>query len=419
MKKIISITTAAVLALALISCASTKAAEQKKEEAKKPAEPEKIVRIFDPTNAVKDEGSKEMKNMTGMEIVYDMKTGWNLGNTLDATGGGLNSETSWGQPRTTKEMIDFLAASGFKTIRIPITWHNHIIDSNYTIDPRWMTRVKEIVDWAIEADMYVIMNTHHDNFGRDAKMPYRYGYYPSEMNKEESISFLTNTWKQITLAFNNGYDEHLVFETLNEPRLCGTPNEWNYSTGNPVQKAAQMVINEFNQEIVNVIRASGGNNAKRLIVMPGYACTIAAPMSADFVLPKDPANNLGIAVHMYDPYTFAMDGNGTSKYSQKIASDLQYKFKQLEASFINKGIPVYIGEYGAVNKDNTEDRVLWFNTFIRQTRKMGIACILWDNQAFEKDNNGYTEKFGYFNRKELKWFVPEITETIMNAADLK
>ncbi len=418
MKKIISLALTAMLSFALISCASGAKKEEPAKNAK-PAEPEKIVRVFDATNAVTDTGSKEYGTKTGVEIVYDMTTGWNLGNTLDATGGGLNSETSWGQPRTTKEMIDGLAASGFKTIRIPATWHNHIIDSNYTIDPRWMARVKEIVDWAIEDDMYVILNIHHDNFSRNTKMPYRYGYYPTEENLEESLSFLTNTWKQICLAFNNGYDEHLVFETLNEPRLCGTNSEWNYSTGNPVQKAAQGIINTFNQEIVNTIRASGGNNAKRLITMPGYACTTSAPLSSDFVLPADPANNLGVAVHMYSPYPFAMQGDGTSKYSPKMASDLAYTFKQLEAKFVKNGIAVYVGEYGAVNKENPEDRKQWFNAFIRQGRKVGITSIVWDNQAYEKDKNGFTEKFGYYKRAEQTWFEPELTEVMIQAANME
>ncbi|MCQ2573133.1 MAG: glycoside hydrolase family 5 protein [Treponema sp.] len=417
MKKTLPLLMAALLSIAFISCATNKGNSTEPSKTKEPA---KISKKFDKSQALVDSGSKEMKSMTGLELVYDMKTGWNLGNTLDALGGnGLNSETSWGQPRTTKAIIDGIARSGFKTIRMPATWHNHIIDDNYTIDPKWMARVKEIVDWAIEDDLYVILNTHHDNYGHDNKMPYRYGYYPTAMNEEESLSFLTNTWGQIALAFNNGYDEHLVFETLNEPRLSGTNNEWNYSSSNPVQKAAQEILNKFNQEIVNVIRASGGNNAKRLIVMPGYACSPSAALSNDFVLPEDPANNLGVAVHMYDPYDFAMNGNGTSKYDPKMANSLQYTFKNLESKFVKKNIPVYIGEYGCVNKENTEDRILWFNTFVRQTRKMGITCILWDNQAFHKDSNGYTEKFGFYIRNEQKWFVPEITETIMNAADLK
>jgi len=413
-KKLLSITFAVLLSLTMLSCASGS-----KKEPAKPAAPEKLVRKFVKENAVKDSGKAAYNGKTGLEIVYDMKTGWNLGNSLDATGGGLASETRWGQPATTKEMIDGLARAGFKTIRIPTSWSNHIVDSNYTIDPRWVTRVKEIVDWAIEDGMYVILNTHHDNYARSTLMPYRGGYYPSELNEEESLDFLKNTWEQITLAFNNGYDEHLVFETLNEPRLRGTNYEWNYSTGNPEQKAAQLEINKFNQAIVNTIRASGGNNAKRLILVPGFACTPASVLSQDFVLPSDPANNVGVAVHMYSPYNFAMDGNGTSVFSPKMASDLQYTFKQLEAKFVKNGIPVVIGEYGAVNKENTEERVKWFNSFIRQTRKMGITCVLWDNQAVAKDGNGWSEKFGYYNRNEQSWFFPEIVEAIMNAADLK
>ena len=292
MKKIFSSSLIALLSLAMISCAT----DVKKQE---PAKPETPVRTFDSANAVKDNGSKEMKTMTGLELVYDMKTGWNLGNSLDAEGGGINSETSGGQPKTTVAMIDGIARAGFKVIRIPTTWHNHIIDNNYTIDPRWMTRVKEIVDWAIEDGLYVILNVHHDNYSKNNKMPYRYGYYPTKMNEEESISFLTNTWKQICLAFHNGYDEHLVFETLNEPRLRETNVEWWYNASDPLCKEAMEVINLFNQTIVNTIRESGGNNAKRLIMCPSYCCSPEAALNADFVIPKDPANNVGVAVHMY------------------------------------------------------------------------------------------------------------------------
>ncbi|MCQ2596205.1 MAG: glycoside hydrolase family 5 protein [Treponema sp.] len=411
MKKIITLALAAVLSLSVLSCASGK-----KNKSSKTYRPD---RVFNKKEAVVDKNKVPMKGMKATEITLDMKTGWNLGNSLDATGNGINSETSWRQPKTTKAMIDGLARTGFKTIRIPTTWRNHIIDQTYTIDPRWMARVKEIVDWAIEDDMYVILNVHHDNFNRNVPMSYRGGYYPNELNEEESLCFLINVWGQIALAFNNGYDEHLVFETLNEPRLCGTPSEWNYSSGNPDQKAAQLMINKFNQAIVDTIRASGGNNAKRLIAMPGYACTVAAPLSPEFVLPEDPANNLGVAVHMYTPYNFAMDGNGTTKYNPKMASDLSYTFKQLEAKFVKNGVAVYVGEYGAVNKENPEDRKQWFNAFIRQGLKAGIPSILWDNQAYEKDGNGYTEKFGYYIRNEQKWFEPELTEVIIKAANLE
>ncbi len=404
-KALFSLMTAAVLFTA-VSCASNPAGGK---------EIAGITTTFDRDEALKDTGKVPMKDMTGIEIAYDMTTGWNLGNTFDAEARGLGAETAWGQPKTTRAMIDGLARSGIKSIRIPVSWHFHNLDKEYTVDSDWTKRVKEVVDWAIEDGMYVILNVHHDNYGRNSAMPYGGGYYPNELNKDESLKFLVNTWAQIALAFNNGYDEHLVFETLNEPRLRGTPQEWNFSSSNPITKEAQQVINEFNQAIVDTIRASGGNNANRLILVPGYACTPAVVLSSDFVVPLDPANKVGVAVHMYSPYPFAMDPKGPAKYQQRMAQELNTTFKSLEAKYVKKGIPVVIGEYGATNKDNLEDRCLWFNTFIRQTRKMGIPCFLWDNNVPYKDSKGYEEKYGFYNRREQKWYFPEITETIIEA----
>lgn len=136
-----------------------------------------VALYFDETSAVKDNGNKPFNGTSATQTVKDMTIGWNLGNTLDAIGGsGLNSETSWGQPKTTKAMIDGLANSGIKTIRIPVSWSNHMNKKNYTIDSAWMNRVKTIVDWAIEDGMYVILNDHHDNFGSPAKMTRATGY---------------------------------------------------------------------------------------------------------------------------------------------------------------------------------------------------------------------------------------------------
>ena len=225
---------------------------------------------FNKDLAITDTGSKTFPDVKALDVVPKMKTGWNLGNTLDATGGkkDLSSEISWGQPYTTKAMIDGLAASGIKTIRIPISWSHHIIDANYTIDPKWMSRVKEIVDWAIQDDMYVVINIHHDNYSKDAKMPPLSGFYPTDENYENSANFVCNIWAQIALAFNNGYDEHLVFEALNEPRLCGTSEEWWYNVMSAKSLAAMKNLNKLNQNILDVIRASEGNNKKRLIAFP-------------------------------------------------------------------------------------------------------------------------------------------------------
>lgn len=213
---------------------SDKSKAKGKKTEKKTKEPVAVLEVnplevisFNRDKAIVDTGSKPFNERKAIELVRDMKTGWNLGNTFDATAGGnsLSSEMSWGQPKTTKAMIDGLAASGIKTIRIPVSWSRHITDASYSISPAWMNRVKEVVDWAIEDGMYVVLNIHHDNYEKNAKMPKSAGFYPTDENYEESAKFVCNTWAQISLAFNNGYDEHLIFEVLNEPRLCGTSEE--------------------------------------------------------------------------------------------------------------------------------------------------------------------------------------------------
>ena len=200
-----------------------------------------IITFFGLLPACNASSNKGTKNYEASQIVEEMQFGWNLGNTLDATGGswarGLKTETAWGQPKTTKAMIDGLAKSGVKTIRIPISWHDHVIDKNYTIDPEWMARVKEIVDWAYENELFIIINTHHDNYDKNAPIPAGSGYYyPSEENYEESSNYLKALWTQICKTFNNDYDYHLIFETMNEPRPCGTEYEWYHNTNSIISK---------------------------------------------------------------------------------------------------------------------------------------------------------------------------------------
>ena len=190
--------------------------------------------------------------------------GWNLGNTLDAfTIGsdnhneGLETETCWRNPYTTEEMIEFIAKSGFKTLRVPTTWHSHLIDDKYTIDPEWMKRVKTIVDWGLKYGLYVILNDHHDNYDNDkGPLFYGKGYYPLRRDIKESEKFIYSVWRQIALAFNNGYDHHLIFEGLNEPRLVGTEFEWYYNPRESICLEACDVLNEYMRLIVKAIRDS-------------------------------------------------------------------------------------------------------------------------------------------------------------------
>ena len=236
------------------------------------------IETFNKNVALKDQGNVKFDDsIKGRRIVDEMGFGWNLGNTLDAWNSkqqdqGLISEMSWGVDLTTEPIIKGLVNKGIKTIRIPVTWHNHIIDENYTIDPEWMKRVKEIVDWSLNAGLYVILNTHHDNC-QTVTVKYGQGYYPFRESMVESEKFLYNTYRQIALAFNNGYDHRLIFECLNEPRPIRTACEWTYKKGDPVCEEASSVLNEYLKLVLKAIRTSGGNNEKRFVMVTPLAAS--------------------------------------------------------------------------------------------------------------------------------------------------
>ena len=433
MKKMTTFTIIFVILLCLTSCNSKKQnqqpslAETVKEgqfgqlAIQKPDVFEKKF-VFNTQNAVKDSGSREFGEISCFEIARAMTIGWNLGNTMDATGtSGMLSETSWGQPYTEKAMIDGLAASGIKTIRIPVSWHNHIIDKEtYTISPEWMARVKTIVDYAIENGMYVIINSHHDNYEKPDKMPAANGYYPNNVNLPESQRFLYNVWGQITTAFNNGYDEHLIFETMNEPRPAGTSCEWWFSADSRCIEAAKCLL-EMNQTALDAIRASGGNNAKRFVMCPALQASENAATSSSFRMPQDiTEGRLILSIHAYTPYSFAMESPGERTFTAAHKAELNTMFSKLQKKFIDNGYPVVIGEYGATNKDNLEERIAWFDYFLRTAKGYGIPCILWDNGVWKTRTTAdgspdYSEGYGYYNRTEQKWFFPEITEAMIKA----
>lgn len=399
-------------------CATTaKSQNTAKNDAKKSAVTEEATanakppKLYDAAKVLKDEGSIEFKGVSAAQTVIDMKNGWNLGNTLDAPG-----ETQWGQPLTTKAMIDTLAASGIKSIRIPVSWNIHM-DSNYTVNQNWMKRVKEIVDWAIQDDMYVILNCHHDNYSNPAKMPKGHGYYPNKTNYVESAKFVYNLWSQIATSFNNGYDEHLVFEVLNEPRLAGTGHEWWFDQNASECREAAEILNKLNQFALDAIRETGGNNQKRYVMIPAHAASVDSAMASAFKMPNDDEpGKLILSAHAYSPYTFAMQTPGAKSFTPAMKNELSGTFKRLNEKFVANGYPVIIGEYGATNKDNLEERVKWFEYFLTESRKYGITCYVWDNGASEANPN-QGEKFGYFDRKNLKWFFPEILDTIVKSTN--
>ncbi len=365
-----------------------------------------------------------LKNADTEAILEDMGLGWNLGNSLDATGGsGLDTETSWSNPKTTQALIDKVKSLGFNTVRVPVSWGKHVSGDNYTIDSAWLARVKEVVDYCYKNDMYVILNIHHDT--KSSASASGAGYYPRSSAYSSSEKFVTSVWSQMAEYFKD-YDYHLIFETLNEPRLIGTGYEWwfnKWSIPSEVKDAIDC-INKLNQKAVDTIRATGSNNRGRLIMCPGYDASIDGATVSGFKLPTDISGNknrIAVSVHAYSPYNFAMNvGSGsTSSYTYSIKNELQDLFSTLKSTFRDKGIPVVIGEFGSTDKNNTAERVKWATDYTALAKKNNIPCVLWDNNAFAKYNGSSivlnSEYHGYINRKDNTVTSPakDVIEALM------
>ncbi len=350
------------------------------------------------TEQTSDENAKPIKDISAKELVAQMKVGWNLGNTMESTGAdGLDAETSWGNPKTREDMIKLVKDSGFNVLRIPVTWDKHM-DKDYNVDKDWMARVKEIVDYGIDNDMYVILNTHHEEW-----------YFPNSENKDEDIKQITALWSQIAEEFK-GYDEHLLFEGFNEPRLRDTSSEW--TDGTP---EAQNIINDYEKAFYDAVRNSGGNNQKRHLLITGYAASSMTGSMEAIKLPSDTDDKLIVSIHAYLPYTFALDKNGTDKFSDKSDTvSIDSLFSNIDRIFLSKNIPVIIGEFGAMNKFNDDDRIEWVKYYLKTAKQSGVPCLWWDNGAFF----GNGENFGLLNREiPASWKFKEIVDAIMDTVN--
>jgi endoglucanase len=340
-------------------------------------------------------GPMKMRDINSMDLVKEIMIGWNLGNTLDATGGeGVFTEMSWGNPKTTKNMIDLVKEAGFNTIRIPITWQPHLGKApDYIIDEVWLDRVQEVVNYAYADDMFVIINMHHEDW-----------YSPYYDTSDAAIDELKKVWKQIADRFEN-YDEHLIFEGMNEPRHKGKADEW---TGG--DEEGWDVINQLNAAFIETIRSSGSNNPLRHLMIPPYAASSSVRTWSKFEIPKD--NKIIVSIHAYTPYNFALNISGTADWSvsnEADTRDIDYLMSTLNDSFISKGIPVILGEFGALDKDNLQARTTWAEYYVNKAHKIGVPCIYWDNNSFY----GSGEKLGLLNRFKDEWQFPEIVEALM------
>lgn len=334
-----------------------------------------------------------MKNITAYEAVKQMKVGWNIGNSLDAFNNkAQNSETSWNNPPITENLIESVCGSGFDVIRIPVTWFDHFTDESGTIDSAWLERVKTIVDYAYSRGRTVILNTHHENW-----------IYTSLEAYEKEAEVLKCVWRQIAEYFGS-YDERLLFEGVNEPRLFGKPEEWQDGTAE-----ARSVVNMFNRDFVDVIRSSGGNNAVRNLLIATYCGSCSEAVMSELEIPSD--EHIIVTIHSYQPWIFCCGNNEHStdvfdENDERFLEPLEYTFRLMKKYCIDRGIPIIIGEFGALDKENLEERLKYLKYFLKRTAEMGIKNIWWDN--------GYTKKnaFGLFDRYTGKPHCPEIIELL-------
>ncbi|MBP3576845.1 MAG: cellulase family glycosylhydrolase [Lachnospiraceae bacterium] len=359
-----------------------------------------------PTEIPVASGLEPFRSLSADEMVAEMGTGWNLGNTMDGHTGFTPLETLWQPYVTTKELITAVHDAGFNTVRVPITWGNMIDDENgYSINEQWVARVQEIVDYCVSQDMYCIINIHHD--GAEQTGWLRVGAQDLGPVKEK----FAGVWKTIAERFKD-YDEHLIFESMNE--VVGPDN-----TDAGIKKDMQVIM-QLNQIFVDTVRATGSNNAKRWLSVPGrYTNIVNTTKEAyGFEMPKDSAGHLFLAVHDYD-WLFGLAENMTNRtYSEKSAQNLEANMQKL-SRFVDAGYPVILGEYGAIDKNNTTERAYYAEAVNYMCKKIGIVPVWWDAGAFNHED---TEKadfcFTLIRRDTYELMYPEITYGIMRGFNL-
>ena len=271
---------------------------------------------------------------------------------------------------------------------------------------------------------YVIINTHHDNAGqRNTSLKYGQGYYPLLKDIVESEKFIYNVWRQIAYAFNNGYDHHLIFEGLNEPRMIGMKHEWYYQINDETCKEAAAVLNEFHRLIHKAIRETAGNNEKRFILVTALSAGYDATINSALEFPNDnkynPNNNkLMLGVHMYTPYELVTKPDTDNvQFTEEYRNQLYNNFKQVYRKYVAKGIHVVIEEMGFVNKNNTEERIKWGKYYMESCRKLQFSAFIWDN-CYWDNKKTCDDIFGHMKRDLLEWENEELIKEYIKSGKI-
>lgn len=328
--------------------------------------------------------------MRAIRFVDRMGAGINLGNTLDSTGlrvyrpdaDDLEYETFWGNPRADAETFRAMKQAGFGTVRIPVTWEDHL-DESYHISDVWMNRVQEVVDMALDEGLYVILDLHHEE------------WLDLQSEREAAITEeFVAVWEQIAGRFQD-YDEKLLFEAMNEPRLRNSQYEWNSGT-----EELRAMVNRLNEAFVSTVRGAGGRNTKRYLLIDSYAGTCETEAMEGLAVPDD--SRLIVSIHMYTPYSFCQKEDGDVEWdTEETREQVAQAFREMNELFVARRIPVILTEFGCVDKDNIEARLAWTKYYRQEADKYGIPCIWWDC-------GGY----GLIDREDKTWKFPQIVEEL-------
>ena len=350
---------------------------------------------------------------TAVQLAANIRLGWNLGNTLEALGG----ETYWGNPAASQAMIDKVKASGFNAIRIPVQWHEYADARTHKIQDAWLARVKQVVQYCVNDGLYVIINQHHN------------GWLQDHVNTRDQASVNAQQkayWEQIATTMRD-FDEHVMFASANEP---------------PVQDATQMsVLLSYHQTFINAVRSTGGKNTYRVLVVQGPSTDIDKTTNLMNTLPTDPTpNKMMVEIHYYDPsqfcliYTDKTWGNmfyywGNSYHSTTDPSRnaswgeeawVIGQFQKMKTKFVDQGIPVVMGEYGAIRRStdltgaaltlHLASRAYWNKFVTQQARAHGLLPFYWDEGSIT--NHG----FGIFDRWNVSVYDQQVLDALNQGA---
>lgn len=337
-----------------------------------------------------------------------MGLGTNFGNCTDVIAMWLNMdnnsvtdfEKAWGQVPTTKPMVDFLKKNGFHSVRIPVTWFQHMKEDG-TVDEAWMNRIQEIVDYVIDNGMYCILNVHHDTGADDEDV--KHWIKADEANYKENKEKFEYLWTQIATRFKN-YDQHLVFEGYNE--MIDANNTWNA----PKSASSYKGLNGYAQSFVNAVRATGGNNETRNLIISTYAAANGDDVLNNLAIPTDKVDgHIAVEVHTYAPWDwFAQKG----KWDASCSNEIKNMFTRLNNKFISKGIPCIIGEYGthgskSVSKNSSASEIQaaadQAADIVKQAKAYGVATFYWMSIFDGEDRN------------VPQWTLPTVVDAMQKA----